>query len=63
MINRTYTVCTKKRLVSELYDKIVQSVFTDGIISDIIKDTTNRGEFNKYRNRSHIGGVLGKIVD
>ena len=52
-----------KRLVSELCDKIFQSVFTDGIISDIIKDTTNRGEFNKYRNRSHIGGVLGKIVD
>ena len=44
MINRTYTVCTKKRLVSELYDKIFQSLFTDGIISDIIKVTTNCGK-------------------
>lgn len=37
MINRTYAVCTKKRLDSELYDKIFQSLFTGGIISDIIK--------------------------
>lgn len=46
MINRTYAVCTKKRLDSELYDKIFQSLFTDGIIPDIIKFTTNRGKFN-----------------
>lgn len=44
MINRTYTVCTKKRLDSELYDKFFQSLFTDGIISDIIKFTTNCGK-------------------
>ena len=46
MINRTYAVCTKKRLDSELYDKIFQSLFTDGIISDIIKFTTNCGKFD-----------------
>ena len=46
MINRTYTVCTKKRLDSELYDKIFQSLFTDGIISDIIKFTTNCGKYD-----------------
>lgn len=44
MINRTYAVCTKKRLDSELYDKISQNLFTDGIISDIIKFTTNCGK-------------------
>lgn len=44
MINRAYTICTKKRLDSELYDKIFQSIFTDGIISDIIKFTTNCGK-------------------
>lgn len=44
MINRTYTICTKKRLDSELYDKIFQSLFTDLIISDIIKFTTNCGK-------------------
>lgn len=44
MINRTYAVCTKNRLDSELYDKIFQNLFTDGIISDIIKFTTNCGK-------------------
>ena len=44
MINRTYAVCTKKRLDSELYDKIFQNLFTDGIIYDIIKFTTNCGK-------------------
>lgn len=44
MINRTYAVCTKKRLDSELYDKIFQNLFTDEIISDIIKFTTNCGK-------------------
>ena len=34
----------KKRLASELYYKIFQSLFTDGIISDIIKFTTNCGK-------------------
>ncbi len=36
----------KKRLASELYDKIFQSLFTDGIISDIIKFTTNCGKYD-----------------
>ena len=44
MINRTYAVCTKKRLDSELYDKIFQNLFTDGIISYITKFTTNCGK-------------------